>query len=82
MTRVGELSPSDLNGESNAEAHVVEIPVLLPEWQALALEDVAHQCGFTAGEMLRLLLADCLANRLCVGKLNGKIKTGPQVVCS
>jgi hypothetical protein len=80
MTRVGELSPSDLRGETSAETDVVEIPVLLPEWQALALEDVAHQCGLTAGEMLRLLLADCLATRLCAGKLGGKIKTGLQVV--
>jgi hypothetical protein len=80
MTR-GELFPSALSGETSAETDVVEIPVLLPEWQALALEDVAHQCGLTAGEMLRLLLADCLAKRLWAGKLGGKIKIGPQVIC-
>jgi hypothetical protein len=50
--------------EVAADADVVEIPVLLPGWQALALEEVAHQSGLTAGEMLRLLLADFIENRL------------------
>jgi hypothetical protein len=82
MTCVGEKSVSDLQGESNAESEVVEIPVLLPEWQAVALEDVAHQCGLTAGEMLRMLLADCLANRLCTASLGGKHKAGPRLLCN
>jgi hypothetical protein len=82
MTRFGEMSVSDLKAETNADAEVVEIPVLLPEWQALALEDVAHECGLTAGEMLRLLLADCLANRLCTASLGGKYNAGPRLVCT
>jgi hypothetical protein len=60
------------------DGDVVEIPVLLPGWQALALEDVAHHSGLTAGEMLRLLLADFLANRLCSGKARQTNHTGPQ----
>jgi hypothetical protein len=78
MTRLGEMSASEPRGE----ADVVEIPVLLPEWQAAALEDLAHQCGLTAGEMLRLLLADCLANRLCAGGLGGKHKPSLRLVAT
>jgi len=39
---------------------VVEIPLLLPGWQASVLETVAHQRGLTAGAMVRHLLHDFL----------------------
>jgi hypothetical protein len=48
-------------GTHAPQTEVVEIPVLLPGWQALALEDAAHDRGLTAGEMLRHLLADFFA---------------------
>jgi hypothetical protein len=44
---------------------VVEVPVLLPGWQALALEDAAHDRGLTAGEMLRHLLSDFFTRPKC-----------------
>ncbi len=40
---------------------VVEIPLLLPGWQATALETAAHHCGLTAAEMVRHLLRDFIA---------------------
>lgn len=40
---------------------VVEIPLLIPNWQAEALENVAHQQGYTAGELIRHLLLDYLS---------------------
>lgn len=40
---------------------VVEIPLLLPHWQAEALESVAHEQGLTAGELIRQLLLDYLS---------------------
>jgi hypothetical protein len=40
---------------------VVEIPLLIPNWQAEALESAAHQQGLTAGELIRHLLLDYLA---------------------
>src|SRR5262245_58999819 len=43
------------------DSGVVEIPLLLPHWQAEALECVAHEQGLTAGEMIRQLLVDYLA---------------------
>ncbi len=35
---------------------VVELALLLPRWQAEALEDAAHERGLTAGQMLRKLI--------------------------
>lgn len=43
---------------------VVEIPLLLPEWQAEALENLAHTRGLTAAEMVRRLLGSYLS-RAC-----------------
>ena len=42
------------------EGEVVEIPLLLPCWQASVLETVAHQRGLTAAVMVRHLLRDFL----------------------
>jgi hypothetical protein len=42
------------------EEEVVEIPLLLPGWQASVLETVAHQRGLTAAAMVRHLLGDYL----------------------
>lgn len=42
------------------EGDVVELPLLLPGWQASKLETVAHQRGLTAAAMVRHLLRDFL----------------------
>jgi hypothetical protein len=42
------------------DAEVVELALLLPRWQAAALEDAAHQRGLTAGQMLRKLIVSTL----------------------
>jgi hypothetical protein len=42
------------------EGEVVELPLLLPEWQMSRLERVAHQHGMTAAAMVRHLLRDFL----------------------
>jgi hypothetical protein len=42
---------------------VVEIPLLLPGWQATALETAAHDLGLTAGEMVRHLLGSFIARQ-------------------
>jgi hypothetical protein len=39
---------------------VVELPLLLPRWQALELEAVARECGMTTGQMLRRVIRDLL----------------------
>jgi hypothetical protein len=40
------------------EGEVIEIPLLLPGWQASALETAAHRRGLTAAEMVRHVLRD------------------------
>jgi hypothetical protein len=42
------------------EGEVVELPLLLPRWQALILETLAHQRGMTAAAMVRHLLREFL----------------------
>jgi hypothetical protein len=49
---VGELTPVD--------TEVVELALLLPRWQAAALEDAAHQRGISAGQMLRKMIVSTL----------------------
>lgn len=38
------------------DADVVELALLLPRWQAEALEEAAYKRGLTAGQMLRKLI--------------------------
>ncbi|MBL8798335.1 MAG: hypothetical protein JNM56_30855 [Planctomycetia bacterium] len=45
-----ELSPLD--------GDMVELALLLPSWQAEALQSSAHQHGQTAGQVLRALIGD------------------------
>jgi len=49
---VREITPFD--------NEVVELSLLLPRWQAEALEQAAHQRGLTAGQMLRKLIGASL----------------------
>lgn len=37
---------------------VVELPLLLPEWQVTALEEAARLRGMTVGQLVRKLFAD------------------------
>jgi hypothetical protein len=48
-------------GRRDLEDEVVEVSLLLPGWQASALESAAHDRGLTAAEMVRSLLRDFLA---------------------
>lgn len=41
---------------------VVELPLLLPRWQASAIEEAARSRGMTTGQMLRRVLADVFAD--------------------
>lgn len=48
------------------DAEVVELALLLPRWQAAALENAAHQRGLTAGQMLRRLIGATLSGSSAV----------------
>ncbi len=42
---------------------VVELPLLLPEWQVFALEEAARDRGMTVGQLVRKLFADLFPRR-------------------
>jgi hypothetical protein len=51
--------PLDYDGGLPA-GEVVEIPLLLPDWQVCALETAASRRGLTTGEMVRSLVREFL----------------------
>ncbi len=44
------------------DQEVVELPLLLPRWQAVQLE-AANRRGMTTGQMLRRIIGDLLASQ-------------------
>jgi hypothetical protein len=46
-----------------ASDEVVELPLLLPEWQVAALEEAARDRGMTVGQLVRKLFADLFPRR-------------------
>ena len=51
-------STSNHNDPSRSDHEVVELQLLLPRWQALALEAAAHRRGMTSGQILRRVITD------------------------
>ena len=45
------------------EPDLLELALLLPRWQVLALEDLARSRGLNIGQMLRRLIGDLLRER-------------------
>ena len=45
---------------TRSDQEVVELPLLLPRWQAVELEAAARRRGMTTGQMLRRLIGDVL----------------------
>jgi hypothetical protein len=45
------------------DQEVVELPLLLPRWQALELEAAARRRGMTTGQMIRRVLGEMLAEQ-------------------
>lgn len=43
------------------DQEVVELHLLLPQWQAVALEAAARRRGMTTGQMLRRVIGELLA---------------------
>ncbi|VTS05689.1 hypothetical protein [Tuwongella immobilis] len=52
-------TPED-RGSAPMDAEVVELALLLPRWQAMALESAARKRNMTTGQMLRRLLGEML----------------------
>jgi hypothetical protein len=56
-------SPGAAPPEPRFDAEVVEVPLLLPRWQALALESTASCHGLTTAQMLRQVISDLLRDQ-------------------
>jgi hypothetical protein len=50
--------PAHIEHSPAAPDDVIELPILLPEWQVIALEEAARVRGMTVGQLLRKLFAD------------------------
>ena len=53
-----DLMSSDVTRQ---DQEVVELPLLLPRWQAVELEAAARRRGMTTGQMIRRVIGDMLA---------------------
>jgi hypothetical protein len=51
----------DVNGIFKGDDAIVEVSLLLPGWEAAALERFARNRNLTVGQVLRSLIWDCLA---------------------
>jgi hypothetical protein len=47
-------------GMTRQDQEVVELPLLLPKWQAVELEAAARQRGMTMGQLLRRVIREAL----------------------
>ncbi len=47
-------------GMTRQDQEVVELPLLLPKWQAVELEAAARQRGMTMGQLLRRVIRQVL----------------------
>ncbi|OWK37876.1 hypothetical protein [Fimbriiglobus ruber] len=61
---VSEFAPHD---HARSSQEVVEVQLLLPMWQASALEAEARARGKTTGQLLRKMINDMFAEPLSVG---------------
>ncbi len=64
-SRAGDTVQPLFDGMSSESARmdqeVVELPLLLPRWQAMELEAAASRRGMTTGQMLRRVIGEMLA---------------------
>ena len=49
---------------------VIELPILLPEWQVAALEEAARDRGMTIGQLIRRLFSDLFPRPVSAGTLD------------
>lgn len=51
------------SGHARVDQDVIELPLLLPRWQALELEAAASRRGMTTGQMIRRVIGEMLASQ-------------------
>jgi len=65
------LANSDGSEISRLDGEMVELALLLPSWQAAALEMAAQDQGLSAGQMIRRIVRDFCTAVNTFGSLNG-----------
>ena len=60
-------SPTASGDLARSDHEVVELQLLLPRWQAAALDAAAHSRGMTSGQILRRVIADLFADDFAAG---------------
>jgi len=58
---VQPLFDAIISDAGRLDQEVVELPLLLPRWQAMELEAAASRRGMTTGQMLRRVIGEMLA---------------------
>lgn len=65
ISRTGDtvqpLFPIIASDAARGDQEVVELPLLLPRWQAMELEAAAQRRGMTTGQMIRRYIGEMLA---------------------
>jgi hypothetical protein len=56
-------TPMTRSNRKDSEYEVVELPLLLPRWQALKIAEAARLRGMTTGQLLRRLIGEYVGNR-------------------
>lgn len=62
---------NELLDREPAEAEVAEVSLLLPRWQAVALQETARELGLSIGQLLRRLITRALPQQHEVTSLDG-----------
>ena len=57
------LDPPSSGAPPHLDLEVVELPLLLPRWQVMALEAAARRRGMTTGQMLRRVITELFGNQ-------------------
>ena len=50
------------------DEEMMELSMLLPSWQIVEMEGVAHSRGLTVGQLIRLLIRDYLTDRVSMAR--------------
>ena len=61
------------------DEQMAEVSLLLPGWQAVEMERLAHSRGLTLGQLIRLLIRDCLTDRAALGSVKERQVVGPAI---
>lgn len=55
-----EMGQSEVTRSGGGDVELMELTMLLPNWQLVALEEAAHRRGLTTGQFLRRFITDLL----------------------